>query len=242
MDTLNDHLRSITRNKRGLEVGGPSYSGGTIYETALSMDNAVFSRHTVWSNHGPEYNYFNDKVGKVIINDGTMLSDIKTENYDFVFASHTLEHIANPLKALFEWIRIIKDGGHIILVLPEKSVCFDHRRQVSSLDKLVKQYTDNIGEDDLSTLPEILSKHDLSMDTPAGNFEQFTRRSLNNYENRCLHHYVYSPDLLRQICHHIKCEFIYTITNGLDIWFIMRKPVPKESNSAVRFVNFSDST
>jgi SAM-dependent methyltransferase len=41
--------------------------------------------------------------------------------YDFCFASHVLEHIANPLKALQGWIRIVKPGGHIILVLPEKN-------------------------------------------------------------------------------------------------------------------------
>jgi len=82
---------------------------------------------------------------------------------------------------------------------------------------------ENIGEDDLSTLPEILKLHDLSMDPPAGNFEQFTKRSLNNYENRCLHHYVYSPNLLKEICDYLKCKFIFTITNDADIWFIMQK-------------------
>ena len=35
------------------------------------------------------------------------------------------------------------------------------------------------------------------MDLPAGNFTQFKQRSLDNYNNRCLHHYVYSENLLR---------------------------------------------
>lgn len=242
MDTLNNHLCSITENKIGLEIGGPSYSGWAIYSNAVSMDNAIFSKNTVWSVHDTEYKYFQGKTGKVIINDATMLTDIKSGIYDFVFASHTLEHIANPLKALSEWLRVTKDEGHIILILPEKSVCFDHRRQVSSFDRLVKQYINNVQEDDLSTLPEILSNHDLSLDPPAGNFEQFTRRSLNNYDNRCLHHYVYSPDLLKQICHHMRCEFVYTVTNGLDIWFIMKKLSAEDIKSTVRIVNFTNLT
>ena len=223
MDRLFNHLHLISKNKYGLEIGGPSGSGIEIYRHAGCMDNAIFSNNTVWSVHGTEYKYFENKVGNVIINDATALTNVESGAYDFMFASHTLEHIANPLKALSEWIRIVKDDGYIILILPEKSACFDHKRQISSFDKIVKQYTNDVGEDDLSTLPEILRNHDLAMDPPAGNFEQFTRRSLDNYNNRCLHHYVYSPDLLKQICQYMGCGFVYTITNGLDIWFIMKK-------------------
>jgi len=56
-----------------------------------------------------------------------------------VFASHTLKHIENPLKALTEWLRITKNKGYIILVLPEKSFCFDHRRDVSDFEIILSQ-------------------------------------------------------------------------------------------------------
>ena len=75
----------------------------------------------------------------------------------------------------------------------------------------------NASEDDLSTLPEILRYHDLELDPAAGNFEQFKKRSLNNYKNRCLHHYVYSKNLLKEICSYLNCEFIYTITLKINI-------------------------
>lgn len=64
--------------------------------------------------------------------------------------------------------------------------------------------------------------HDLSMDSPAGNLEEFAKRSLDNFNNRCLHHYVYNDELLMEICDHFKCEFIYNETQGLDRWFIMK--------------------
>jgi hypothetical protein len=80
-----------------------------------------------------------------------------------------------------------------------------------------------VGEDDLSTLPEILMKHDLSMDRAAGDLGAFTKRSLDNINNRCLHHYVYSDELLMDICNYFKCEAVYKETQGLDRWFIMRK-------------------
>jgi SAM-dependent methyltransferase len=220
---LNSYLLSACYNKKGVEIGGPSPTGKTVYESSVSVDNVIFSSNTIWSKHSDTYIYFPNKTGKVIINDGTDINKVGDSSYDFCFASHSLEHIANPLKAVKEWLRITKPGGHIILILPEKSACFDHKRSYSLFSTLKSQYEKNVGEDDLSTLPEILRNHDLRMDPPAGNLEQFTRRSLDNYNNRCLHHYVYNPSLLTEICSFFDCKFVYTETQGLNIWFIMQK-------------------
>ena len=221
---LNALLENITANKVGLEIGGPSEATGeVIYKNAKSVDNVIFSKETVWSTHDTEYKYYDGKAGKLIINDAVNITDVLTATYDFIFSSHSLEHIANPLKALHEWVRIVKHGGHLILVLPEKTMTFDHNRSISSFSTLLSQYEKNVDEDCLDTVEEILENHDLTMDLAAGNMGQFTKRSFDNFNNRCLHHYVYSPDLLKEICNYLKCEFIYTITYGMHIWFIMKK-------------------
>ena len=220
---LTNILSSITLNKLGVEIGGPSSSGITLYQNAESIDNVIFSKNTVWSSHTDEYHYYNNKKGKVIINDAVDISLVKNGQYDFVFSSHSLEHIANPLKAIDEWLRIIKNGGYIIIIVPEKSKCFDHKRNYSTFSTLLSQYEKNVGEDDLSTLSEILSNHDLSMDPPAGDLPAFIERSLDNYINRCLHHYVYDDELLMKICNYFNCEFIYKETQEINRWFIMKK-------------------
>ena len=216
-------LRDISSGKRGIEIGGPSSTGIVIYESSVIIDNVIFSKSTVWSNHEDEYNYYKDKKGKVIINDAVNIKSVNDNQYDFLFSSHSLEHIANPLKAIEEWLRIVKPNGYIIIIVPEKSVCFDHKRSYSSFSTLMSQYKLNVGEDDLSTLPEILLNHDLTMDPPAGDLESFKLRSMNNFSNRCLHHYVYNDELLMEICKHFNCEFIYNETQGLNRWFIMKK-------------------
>jgi SAM-dependent methyltransferase len=220
---LNEILSDITLNKNGVEIGGPSMTGELLYQKSNNIDNIIFSKNTVWSNHTDEYNYYPGKKGKVIINDAVNISFVQNECYDFVFSSHSLEHIANPLKAINEWLRIINNHGYIIIVVPEKSYCFDHKRNYSKFSTLLSQYEKNVGEDDISTLPEILLNHDLNLDPPAGNFEHFTKRSLDNFNNRCLHHYVYSDELLMEICNYFKSRFIYKETRGLDRWFIMQK-------------------
>lgn len=217
-------LYDISVNKKGVEIGGPSDNGLIIYHFADLIDNIIFSDNTTWTNYNSkEYNYYNNKVGKVIISDAVDITIIKNEEYDFVFASHILEHIANPLKAVAEWLRIIKNDGYIIIIVPEKSICFDHRREYSKFSTLLSQYQKNVGEDDLSTLKEILINHDLDKDKPAGTFVEFTKRSLDNYNNRCLHHYVYNYDLLLEICNYFNCLFIFKETLDINIWFIMKK-------------------
>jgi SAM-dependent methyltransferase len=222
---LHDCLDRICTLKKGLEIGGPSpFTCTKIYKCCETIDNVVFHRNTHWAKLSNDtYTYFENKTGSLFIHDAVHIQSLKDASYDFVVASHSLEHIANPIKALKEWLRLIKTDGYIILILPERSKCFDHKRNVSKLDTLLAQYSKNVGEDDLSTLPEILEHHDLSRDPAAGTPDQFVMRSLENYKNRCLHHYVYSPDLLKEICTYLGCTFVFTETHGLHIWFIMKK-------------------
>lgn len=221
---LNKILYQITNNKIGVEIGGPSVNGNIIYENATYIDNIIFSKETVWSTHNnDEYNYYKNKKGKVIINDAVNITLVQNDVYDFVFSSLSLEHIANPLKAIQEWLRVIKKDGHIIIIVPEKSCCFDHKRNYSKFSTLLSQYEKNVGEDDLSTLDEILQNHDLSMEPDDNDLGSFTKKSLDNFNNRCLHHYVYSYELLIDICNYFKCEYVYKETQGLNRWFIMKK-------------------
>jgi SAM-dependent methyltransferase len=221
---LEQHLYEITYNKKGLEIGGPSDIGIGIYMFADIIDNVIFKKNTVWSNdESDEYKYYDNKVGKVIISDAVDISVINNETYDFAVSIHLLEHIANPLKAIKEWLRIVKNDGYIIIVVPEKSLCFDHKRDYSKFSTLLEQYEKNVGEDDLSTLKEILTNHDLNEDKPAGTFLEFTKRCLDNFNNRCMHHYVYSDDLLLEISNYFNCLYIYHETRGINKWFIIKK-------------------
>ena len=78
---------------------------------------------------------------------------------------------------------------------------FDHRREPTEVAHLLEDYERNTLEDDLTHLPEILQKHDLSMDSGVGTTEEFHLRSLNNFENRCLHHHVFDENNSRALSH-----------------------------------------
>jgi SAM-dependent methyltransferase len=207
---------------KGLEIGGPSplqQIRDILYRNAERMDNVNFSLQNTWSGmHGP---FVYDTEYE---NEATELKDIESETYDFVVASHTLEHIANPLKALFEFKRVLKPNGYMVLVLPLKETCFDHARDYTRFDTILDKFDKNVDENDLSSLREILCKHDLEMDKHAGNFVQFVERSLRNHENRCLHHHVFDETLLRQCVEFIGCESVYfDRSDNYNLWCILKK-------------------
>lgn len=193
------------RDKRGIEIGGPSsVFNGTgilpIYSVLGSLDGCNFSSQTIWEGklkEGWRYNYQKDKKpGYQYICEAVNLCPIPPEAYDFVLSSHSIEHIANPLKAISEWKRILKDDGLLLLVVPHKDKTFDHNRPVTSLNHLVEDLENDVGEDDLTHLPEILELHDLRQSPEVGDHASFKKRSQDNYLNRCLHQHVFDSKLV----------------------------------------------
>lgn len=197
---------SLVNDKAGLEIGGPSDvfrdwpAPLPLYDKVASLDNCDFSSSTTWASHSDIYLFSPRKVpGNTICCEGSDIAVVADNTYDFILSSHNLEHFANPIKALKEWRRITRAGGGLILVLPDYTKTFDHRRQPTPIAHMLNDFVRNSQEDDLTHLPEILRTHDFSMDPGAGSAEEFQRRSLNNSTNRCLHHHVFDEDNSREL-------------------------------------------
>jgi SAM-dependent methyltransferase len=221
------------QGKTGLEVGGPSEvfsrSGPfPVYPIASRIDDCNFSRLTVWEGaiqEGATFRYDeNHAPGRQYIAEAVNLAFIPSESYDFVLSSHTLEHTANPLLALSEWLRVIRELGMLLLVVPHKDGTFDHRRPVTTLEHLLRDFERGTTEEDLTHLPEILKLHDLARDPEAGDFQTFKRRSERNHENRCLHHHVFDTSLAIEIIDHMGLQIHATeVVRPFHIFIIAQK-------------------
>ncbi|CAF3793531.1 unnamed protein product [Rotaria socialis] len=192
-------------NKTGFEIGGPSPSTWGffhVYDVAKKVDVTNFASNTLWESgltDGSPFMWKNKTKGRQYLRDAVDLTGIPDEYYDFVLASHALEHIANPFKALLEWLRITRSRGVLLLLLPLKERTFDHKRSIVLLEHLVNDYHNKTNEADLSHLEEILHLHDLILDPPAGTIDTFKARSEKNFQNRGLHQHVYDQELLYYI-------------------------------------------
>ena len=54
--------------------------------------------------------------------DAQYLLGIKEATYDFVYSSHTIEHLPYPAEGLKNWFRVVKPGGYLIIYLPHRDL------------------------------------------------------------------------------------------------------------------------
>jgi SAM-dependent methyltransferase len=54
--------------------------------------------------------------------DANRISSYVKKEYDFVFSSHCLEHMHEPREVLKEWFKIVKPGGHLIVLVPDEDL------------------------------------------------------------------------------------------------------------------------
>jgi len=210
-------VKALVAGKSGFEIGGPTALFARdgllpVYPVLATLDNGNFSSQTVWEGQieeGATFRFDADRApGRQYIIEATDLGRIPSASYDVVLSSHTLEHTANPLAALKEWLRILKDDGLVVLVVPHKEGTFDHRRPVTRLAHLIEDEARGTSEHDLTHLDEILSLHDLALDPPAGDAAAFRARSAQNFTNRCLHHHVFDTRLAIEVMDHAGLKII----------------------------------
>ena len=54
--------------------------------------------------------------------DAELMEGIPDNVFDFVHSSHCLEHMRDPARALENWLRILKPGGHLICIVPDEDL------------------------------------------------------------------------------------------------------------------------
>lgn len=205
-----EKMEEFFRGKTGLEFGGPSsiFKGNhlvPVYDRCKSIDQVNFNAVNVWSG---SIEMPATARGKTFVLDAVDLRGVSDESYDFALASHILEHIANPLQALNEWKRVVKRGGAVVVIVPENKRTFDVRRKFVTMEHLEADYRNATPETDLTHLEEIVELHDLRRDVAAGEADDFYARCLNNGQYRCMHHHVFSADILARCLEFVGMEIV----------------------------------
>jgi SAM-dependent methyltransferase len=120
------------RGLEGIEIGGSAQNDFGV--NALNVDRyasmeTVYKRHErdVWGRPKP--------VDLVAPGDRLPFAD---NAWDFVLASHVLEHIPDPIAALEEWMRVARE--YVFLVVPHRDRTFDRDRPLTKLAELIERH------------------------------------------------------------------------------------------------------
>lgn len=139
MDRKEILLSMLDRNGLGLEIG-PSHSpvapkrDGFRVETVDHADRAgLVEKYRL---HGVDV----DAIEEVdFIWDGTSYRELtgRAKHYDWVVASHVIEHVPDLVGFVRDCDRVMRDGGVLSLAVPDKRFCFDRFRALTGVHSIV---------------------------------------------------------------------------------------------------------
>ena len=68
------------------------------------------------------------------------LRDIPGASQDFVVNSHVIEHTRDPIGALENWLRVVRQGGFVVMAIPEMDHTFDKGREQTPWTHVFEDY------------------------------------------------------------------------------------------------------
>jgi SAM-dependent methyltransferase len=110
------------------------------------------------------------------------LQSVPDASQDFVICSHVLEHVAEPIGLLADIHRVLRPGGVVLMLLPDRHRTFDRYRNGTSLAHLVDEYESGVTEVNDEHIIEFLSPC-----IPIGNSAEERRETLDLHRRRSVH-------------------------------------------------------
>lgn len=127
---------------RGIEIGASSHN--RFYLDAINVDRFA-GEDTVYKRAERKLALHTAKVDVVAPGDDLPFAE---NSYDFVFASHVIEHFPDPLKALYEWVRVAR--RFVVVIAPHRDRNFDRDRPLSTVSELLERHRQGFtSEEDL---------------------------------------------------------------------------------------------
>lgn len=149
-------LRSMfDRSGYGLEIG-PSFrpvapkSGG--YNVKIVDHATADDLRTKYAGKSPQAVNSIEEVDYVWR--GGSLVDLLEPgaSFDFIIASHVIEHTTDVVRFLRDCQALLKPGGRVVLAVPDKRFCFDFFRPVSTAGEAIQAYMDKRDRHSVATL------------------------------------------------------------------------------------------
>lgn len=161
MDRNDKILRLIDKADTGLEIG-PSYSpiapksGGWNVEIADHLDAPdLREKYAAW---GVDVGSVEDV--DYVITDKSLSETIgKPGHYDFIIASHVIEHTPDMIGFLQDCETLLKPGGVLSLVVPDKRFCFDVYKPRSSTGTILQAHLDRLHRHKTGTIFDAYADH-----------------------------------------------------------------------------------
>uniref|UniRef100_A0A914CUY1 Methyltransferase type 11 domain-containing protein n=1 Tax=Acrobeloides nanus TaxID=290746 RepID=A0A914CUY1_9BILA len=118
---------------KGIEIGGSFHNPFCLNTINVDYTNEM----TVFKEI--EKNITGNAVNIDVVAPGDKLP-FPNESQDFVISSHVIEHFYDPIKAIQEWLRVVRKGGYVYMIIPHRDRTFDKDRDRTRLSELIDRH------------------------------------------------------------------------------------------------------
>ena len=135
-------VTSYLKGLRGIEIGASAHN--RYYLDAINVDRWG-ADDTKYKREERRLALHTAKVDVVAPGDDLPFGD---DSVDFVFASHVIEHFPDPIRALYEWVRVAQ--RYVVLIVPHRDRTFDADRPLTSAEELLTRHREGFtSEEDM---------------------------------------------------------------------------------------------
>lgn len=137
------------------------------------------------------------------------LGGLADESQDFVIASHVIEHLANPLAMLVDIHRVLRTGGLLVLLVPDRHSTFDRDRPPTPLAHLVDEYRRDVREvDDAHITEYVIATRERGDDAgdPDAPADDLTAENIALHRRRSVHAHVWDVDEFQAVLEYLADE------------------------------------
>ncbi len=123
----------------GVEIGASAHN--RFYLDAINVDR--WAGDTEYKREERRMALRAAKVDVVAPGDELPFED---NSHDFVFSSHVIEHFPDPIRALYEWVRVA--SRYVVVIAPHRDRTFDSDRPLSTVEELLQRHRDGLRSDE----------------------------------------------------------------------------------------------
>jgi len=164
----------------GIEIGCGSRTICPTNRTILS---------DAYSSHGVQ-----NSIAKVFFKGDHIPYEDQT--FAFVLSEHVLEHIANPIKALKEWLRVLKSGGQIYCFLPHRDRTVDSKREITPLKHLIEDFQRDVPYNDSTHIDEWIESI-VNQGLMPEHYKHLEKQEL--LDSASIHHHVWTQEQIIEL-------------------------------------------
>jgi SAM-dependent methyltransferase len=160
MDRTGFFHAGVTQQMYGLEIG-PSYrplfpkaDGWNVVVVDHADRDALVAKYQAW---GVDTTAIENV--DFVLKDAGIESIGLPQSFDYIAASHVIEHVPNPIGFFDAAYKLLKPGGSLRLAVPDKRYCFDLLKPVSTAGQLIQARLENRTRHTLGQIVDALMLH-----------------------------------------------------------------------------------